>query len=174
MIYKGREIDIQSGDIILFRNEFVWSRPRTYLSTAIRGFTKCYYNHSGIIVNDWDTLMINESLIEGVISRPLEQHIERSKTKILVRRPKVPLVEKDFCSRANSKLGIPYGFKDLLLNEPLYRIFGIWLGHTSEHAEKAMVCTQYIAWCHKLENWWLYSDRELLESDYFVTTYQEK
>jgi hypothetical protein len=175
MIYKGQSLDVKSGDSVLFRNEFIWDEPMTYLSAAVRFFTKCFYNHCAIIIKDWDIPFINESNAKGVITRPMQEHIERTKTKIIILRPKFAFDEKEFCIRANSLLGTKYGFSDLLFYQLLYRVTGIWKGRTEQAAiNDGMVCSEYVAWCYNLPNWWLYSSGELLNSGLFDIVYQEK
>jgi hypothetical protein len=174
MDYKGKYLDIKSGDVILFRSEFVWKQPVTWLSVLVRFFTKCYYNHCGIIIKNWGVPFVNESLAKGVVTRPLQEHIVRSKTKILIIRPKWNFEEKMMCVRSNSMLGEKYGFSTLLFYQLFYRITGKWIGRAKEAAEKdGMVCSEYVAWCFNLNKWWLYSAKELLNSGMFKVVYKE-
>jgi hypothetical protein len=172
--YRDQEIDVQSGDIVLFRNEFVWNEPMTWLSTAIRLFTKCEYNHCAIAVNDWDVLMLNESLWDGVISRPMELHLSRIHSRIAIIRKTNRPPERDLCVRANSKLGIPYAYDALIIYQVLYRVFGIWIGKKRREAMKSMVCSEYCAWVHGLKKWWLYSAKELMKEPGFEMVYKEE
>jgi hypothetical protein len=173
ILYKNQIIDIRSGDIILFRNEFVWSRPITWLCAAIRLFTGVEYNHGGVVVSSWGVLMLNEFLQYGGITRTLNKCLQRKKVRILVLRPVKEINESVFCRRANTALGNKYDYPSLILHQLLYRLTGIWIGRTKEQAEKAMVCTEYAAWCYRLDNWWLYSAKEFLSNQQFKIHYKE-
>lgn len=173
MEYKGKQLDLQSGDVILYRTGFVWTHPITYLSAAIRFFTGVEYNHAAVVVSSWGVPMINEAIGKGIIQRPLAEHLERHKSKIFVLRPTAPLEESAFCIHANSALGRSYDTTALVFHHLWYRLTKRWTGSTREKAEKKMVCSEYVAWCHRLENWWLYSSAELLVSKGFTPYYIE-
>jgi hypothetical protein len=173
MIYRGQYIDLRSGDVVLFRNEFVWRHPKTWISAAVRFFTKCYYNHCGIIIFDWNMPMINEATGKGVIARPLKEYLERNKTKIIILRFSPMPPERAIAMRANAKLGTKYDVGSLVIHQLIYRTLGIWIGRTEEQAEKKMVCSEYVAWCFRLNNWWLYSSAEIFNDNRFTKIYQE-
>jgi hypothetical protein len=62
----------------------------------------------------------------------------------------------------------------LIFYQALYRITGVWIGRTEEAAKTdGMVCSEYVAWCHNLPKWWLYSAKELLNSELFEVVYRE-
>jgi hypothetical protein len=161
--YKNRTIVLMSGDIILFRNNFIWHEPITYLSALVRFFTKCKYNHCGLVVHNWGTPFISEAVNDGVITRPAAEHILRSKTRIVVLRPKSIVHMPTFCKRANSAVGKKYDFKALLFFQLIFRTTGKWIGPTGAKAAEQMVCSEFVAWAHQLDNWWLLSSRELLD-----------
>jgi hypothetical protein len=173
ILYKNTIVDIRSGDIILFRNEFVWSRPITWLCAAIRFFTRVQYNHAGVVVSSWGVLMLNEAFGRGIITRQLDRCLQRKKTRILVLKPIKEVNESLFCRRANTALGNSYDRSSLLLHQFLLRTIGVWIGRTGEKAAKAMVCSEYVAWCYKLPDWWLYSAKELLNNQNFKIHYKE-
>lgn len=174
MIYKGVPIDLRSGDIILFRNNFIWYRPMTYLSAAVRFFTRCYYNHAAIVVLNWEQIEINEAVAEGVIGRPASKHLRRPHTEIKVLRSRNAVVERDICIRANSAKGAGYDFKNLLFEQVVYRTFGKWLGGSGTQEEDRMVCSEYVGWCYGLDRWWLLSSKELEVHPGFFPAYVEK
>jgi hypothetical protein len=166
---------LQSGDIVIFRNEFVWYQPITWLATLIRFFTKSPYNHAGIVVTSWGVPMINEALGGGIRCRPADKYLARRKSSILILRPKVPVDEREFCIQANSLIGTKYNFKGLI-DQLIYRVTGRWTGHTGRFAEtyNRLICTQYVAWCYGLHAWWKYSVKELLDNNDFVVVYSAK
>lgn len=173
MIYKGNDIDVRSGDVVLCRSELVPYNPLRYVSLAIREVTGVNYNHAKVVVGNWNKLMLNEAKAFGVIARPIEDSLNQYKTKIAILRPKAPIIERDFCIRANSKLGVPYDYRNLFIDQIQFRETGVWKGLTGVESEKKMECAEYVAWCHGLPEAWKYSIRELLLSNYFNVIYEE-
>ncbi|MFL5786733.1 MAG: hypothetical protein ACJ748_01660, partial [Flavisolibacter sp.] len=174
VLYKNKKLLwLQPGDVVLFRSDFVPYIPLRYVSAGVRGFTGVNLNHAGQIVSSWGRLMINEAKGSGVIARPLEYYLERYKTSIVILRPKKAIVEKEFCIKANDKLGTHYDLASLLIHQAWYRITGEWIGKTGPAADNAMECAEYVAWCHGRPDPYLYSVRELLLDDYFEIIYEE-
>lgn len=173
MKYKNINLQLQSGDIILYRNEFQISRPITWLATLIRWILGTQYNHCGMVVFNWGQPFISESLGDGVITRPLQQHLERSKSSILVLRSTGCMMEKSLCIRANSMLGVRYDKASLVFHQLWFQISGRWIGHTRHFALQAMTCSEFVAWCHNLDSWWLYTPKHLLKSDRFKILFIE-
>jgi hypothetical protein len=171
IIYKDQILNLKSGDIILFRNDFILSDPMTWIAAAIRFFTKVKYNHAAVVVSCWGKLMLNEANEKGVICRPAEKRLERVKTSILIIRRKGYLKERDFGRLSMGALGTPYDFNSLFLSQLFYRVTGIWLGKSDA---SQMVCTEYAAWCHQLPEYWKYSAKELLNNKDFFTIYKEE
>lgn len=163
-------MELQSGDIILYSNRFRLLKPVTWLSTLIRIFTRVPYDHCAIVVHSWGVPMLNEALGDGVICRPAAEHLQRKGTSFVVLRPLQPVSEQDLCRKANSMLGRKYDLLTLLVYQPLYRITGRWVGSTQDKiACRQFVCTEYVAWAHNLDRWWLYSAKELIEHPEFIT-----
>jgi hypothetical protein len=82
--------------------------------------------------------------------------------------------ERAIAMRANDKLGTRYDISSLVIHQVIYRTLGIWIGRTMEQAEKKMVCSEYVAWCFRLHNWWTYSAAEIFNDRRFTKIYQEK
>jgi hypothetical protein len=173
MQYKQHDIELKSGDIILFSNAFVWYNPMRWLSWAIRKFTKAKYNHVGVVVNNWGVPFINEALVSGVVARPAQKHLHRHLTKIKVLRHRYGLIEDNFCRKANSKLGIKYDKAALVFHHSVYRITGEWNGSTGPQSEGKMVCSEYAAWCYGLNGWWALSAKELEHHPAFTVVFEE-
>lgn len=172
MLYRGTNLELQSGDIILYHDS-LGLQPVTWLAKAIQLFTRSYYNHAGVVISNWNKLFINEARGTGLISRPLENCIERKGCKIMVRRPTYKFWESDLCVRANSKLGTKYD-KEALLDNLWYITFGKWIGRTKQNAESKMVCSEYVAWVHRMNGWWMKNPKDLANSDLFITIYTEQ
>jgi len=172
--YKGKTIALQPGDIILFRNEFVWHEPMTWLSVMVRFFTRCQFNHCALVVTNWDVPFISEAVNRGIITRPAEKHLVRSKTRIMVLRSRDPLENiQEFTIRANSVVGSKYDYAALLWFQLVYRITGTWYGPTGDPAGSRMVCSEFVAWAYRLDKWWLYSSKEIMNHRQFQWVFVE-
>ena len=162
----------KTGDTILYNTKFVWKYPITWLSALIRLFTSYKYNHVAVIVSNWDKLMINESLAKGVISRPLDQVLNRKNSEYIILRPLFNFPEKDFAERANSKIGVKYDYINLIFEQVHYRIWKRWLGRDKDTEEKRMICSEYVAYCFNkftdgFEENWKWSAKEFGKSNKF-------
>lgn len=124
------------------------------------------------MVSNWDTLFLNEARGKGIIARPLELYLERKGCKIAILRRKYPFSEREFCTRANSKLGTKYDI-EALLDNAIYRTFKKWIGRTKENAESKMVCSEYAAWSHRMLQWWLVAPADILNHEEFIIIYKE-
>lgn len=168
--YRNKaQIDLQAGDLILCYYRFDWYNPLRYLSVIIRLFTFQLANHVRLVVEDNGDLYINEASF-SIISLPV-QSILRWHTKIIVLSPKQPIDDSlSFSKKANQKLGAKYWVMGLVY-QAIYRLFGKWWG--GEQEDK-MFCSQYVAWCYSLDKPYLYSVKELYNSDLFTIKYEEQ
>lgn len=179
ILYKDKILDIRAGDTILFRSEFIWRKPVTYLSAIIRGVTRFKYNHCGTVVDNDGVLYINEALAGGITQRPLEKHLEREKSFIMVLRPIEPVDVREFSMLADTLLGYKYDVW-ALIHHLVYRLpktflgTGRWIGSTGEHATTKMVCSEYSAWTYGIPDWWTFSAADLARHPAFRTVFREK
>jgi hypothetical protein len=162
-------MQLQPGDIIVFRDKWVWNEPITWLSFFVRLFTRCYFNHTALVADDGWQLVINEAVAKGIISRRAKDHLFRSGVTIMILRPSIPFDN----AKAMSKVGVPYDFWTLIFFQAIYRITGIWIGKTT-HGDDKLVCSEYAAWVYGLPKWWLMSTREIIESPAFSVVYDER
>jgi hypothetical protein len=166
-------IDFKSGDRIFVRGNLIWYKPMSWLSALIRFFAKIKYNHTGIIVSNWNETFINEAVAKGILAN----HIQELKGKyIRVDRCKQTIDVDYFCKKANSKLGTPYDHKGLLLDQLIFQLFHKWTGHTHEFAESKMYCYEYGAWCYNwlFPEWWEINPVDYLNNDNFEVIFEGK
>lgn len=164
---------MNTGDVILYRTNFCWYKPMTWLSAAIRLFTGVKYNHVAVIVSNWERLFINEANQKGVITNPIEAKLERNGNEYIVLKPIFNINEREFAIRANGKIGTKYDYFNLIFQQVHYRIFKWWLGKDIAHEGKRMVCSEYVAYCFEpfadgFEDWYKWSAKEFLESKNFM------
>lgn len=151
---------LQSGDVICCSTPFALRKPISWLSSAIRAVTKSNWSHCAIVVSVWDKTFVAEALATGIILRPLDEWPRDCKVDIL--RSVHPLNEKDFCTRALSKVGhTGYDYGSLLWFQLIYQLTGHWMGHTSasRSTDKKLYCSEFVGWLFPtvFKEWWLMS-----------------
>ena len=141
-----KHIKLLTLDTISYRHPFVWWKPMRYISAAIRFFTKCKYNHSAIIIECWDKVMVAEAKSKGISITPYEDWAKD--LKISIQRQKLVYSRKKLAQTAMSKQGYTgYDFSGTLFYQLIYQLTGHWLGaKDKKRAEKRMYCSEYVAW----------------------------
>lgn len=162
--------ELKSGDRIFVRTKFVWYKPLTIISAIIRAVAGVKYNHVEIVVRNWDIPFVNGAIFNGIISRQAID--ELSGKQIRVVRRKEPIVERDFCVRANSRIGTTkYDFAGLLFHQLVYQLTNmrLWIGRSEEKADNRMACYEYAAWCYKDIDWWKADPVTMInDEDYYL------
>lgn len=166
--------DFKTGDLILFHTQLKWYSPMSWLSVAIRFFTKSYYNHIGVVVVNWGVPFLNEAIETGIITIPLTERLDGRAIRVI--RPKKAIDEKSFAVKANSKLGhTGYDFSGLIIYQLIFQMTGHWLGHTDAGgADKRMYCGEYAAWNYPkyFPKWWQTAPSEEDKSKDFNTQFE--
>ena len=167
--------DFKTGDIILFHTQVKWYSPISWLSWQIRFFTKCRYNHVGVVISNWHQPFLNEAIETGVISIPIKDRLSGCDIRVI--RYVNPIAEIDFAIKANDKLGhTGYDFSGLLFYQLIYQLTGHWLGHTGKAAEGRMYCGEYCAYLYPtiFEYWWKTAPSDIHNSREFTTLFEGK
>ena len=174
---------LQVGDIILVHTPFNLWQPLTWLSWLIRFFTKDYYNHAAIVgysnspivipINPFYPSMYTDvqSVESGVISDPLSTQISGCDIKIR-RYDKLMSPTNDqlnqLVTRINSFRGIPYDIPGCLIFQLIKQLGNdvfpgsdIWLEQHQKDGAKRFYCSELVACCLKLPNWWELSPADL-------------
>lgn len=174
--YKGEALQLQEGDVIIYRTEFKWSSPMSYLAAAVRLFTGVPYNHATMVLEVEDTPMKFESNEKGIRATFLQRFIERPHSKIIILRNKsLKRTPKEMRELALSLLGRPYDVLTLAWWQLIYRMFKVWTGQVNEEkVTEKMACTDFVAYIHGLDDYYLYSAKEFMENPDFEVVYQEK
>lgn len=177
--YRSYEVDIQEGDVVLFRTKLEpLVYPESLLSAGIRLFTQCDYNHCAVVANKDGKLYLIEAKAEGVVSHPVEDVLKRDNDKIIILRMKNP--PKDVSERAISKIGTPYDYDMLFIYQVIYRTpkllfgrYGKWVGPTGDKAAGEEVCSELVAYSYSFPEFWKYSAAELLANQDFGIIFKE-
>lgn len=142
---------MQDFDIVLFKT-YSW------IGRIIRYFINIQYNHAAIYYKG----VLFESNAYGVDIRTFPSYSKADEWVILT--PIVPLndehkqklLERMLILSSDSR----YDFWNFFVLQPIYRIFGKWLGESS--TAKAMICSEFVARVHE----------EFFEEPEMVTPYE--
>jgi hypothetical protein len=145
------ETQLRTGDVLLVHNYFNPKDAVTYISAAIRLFSRCYFNHSAIILKEDGVTYVVEAVYPKVTKTPFSEWIKKGKREILVqRRSKVNVTFKVLAGRIKRQIGKKYDVAALLIHLPLMLITK-WLGEENYtgkselDAIKRVYCFEIIA-----------------------------
>jgi len=141
---------LQNGDVL-------HCSSNGFLGRCIKFLTRSKINHTATILKIDNEVFISDSQKNGTNIKTLENWISVYEYDYKIHRYNFgsPVWGKTFRYRALSKVGVtPYDIPSLLLWQPLFLFTGKWYGRTEEKAEKRMYCSEYVAWCHKIPEWW--------------------
>ena len=130
---------MQTGDVVFF------NKSSDIISRGISLFTKSQYTHVGIVYEaDFYTTTIAEALADGFQINTYQNsdiHNKLMKSKLVVKRPRLDINKKLIKESIESKLGRPYGFKDIF-RIAIYKIFGFKFG--GDDPDK-LICSEAVA-----------------------------
>ena len=157
------ENQIKSGDVAHCRSNGILGR-------AIRVFTRSHVNHTAMFIEIWGKIFVIESQSNGTNLKPFQEWVKKYNYKYEISRPLEFTAETK--ERAMQKIGTTgYDFRSLILVQPIYQVFGIWLGKGEKKADEKLYCSEFVGWVYKLENWWKNSPQQVYEimskSDFF-------
>lgn len=136
-----------TGYPVLVRHNFEWYNPATWISAAIRKFTKSYWNHAAILLEEDGQLFVVEARSSGIVAATMEHWLEHRRNKVFAvgfpkEGTKAPEAIK---KRIKSAYGKPYDTEALVLWQPLRILFGKWFGGTSKNGK--LTCSEFVGLC---------------------------
>ena len=142
---KISKSELVTGNVILYCREFKWNRPMSYVSAAIRFVMKSKISHVSVIVSDWGEPFCNQALPSGVHAIPATRDLVGE--RVIILKYKGEINEKEFATRANSYLGMPYDFFGTCVCQLVYQLSGrtIWIGKRGRDAGAKLYCFEYAA-----------------------------
>jgi hypothetical protein len=150
------KIELKAGDILICRGHRL-------ISKLIRWATKSKYNHAAIFLEIWGQKYVMDSSAKGTNLVPFEEWEKIWNFEYIVYRNPNLKAWKKFSIRALSKSGsTAYDFASLLIRQPLMLLGRKWKYKGDKENEK-MYCSEYTAWCHKIEHSYKMSPQDLLE-----------
>lgn len=140
-----KNLSLQTGDIL-------HCHGKTWVSKAIRWFTKSWVNHTAVVVEVWGHTYIVDAQKNGVNPKPLEAWLKEYNYEIIVARPKTgPKDPRTFSIRAFMKVGLTgYDYNSLIFRHPWAIITKKW-ARDKDTNDKRMVCSEYVAWLYQVE-----------------------
>jgi len=137
--------DFKVGDIILFRS-------RSFLGWLIRLFTGSRFNHVALVSSLNGELIINEADTDGIVYQVFPDYLDAKYIKI--GRPRKEFDRNKFVERANFEIGKPYDYLNLLGEQVIKSITGVWRG---DGKTDKFICSSYVAYVYELQSWEKYS-----------------
>ncbi len=171
MLYRNSEIEVRPGDVILYHTALSFA-PVSWLAWGIRKVTKSNWNHAALVLEIEGRTFIAEAFGGGVRLRPASYFLDRQRNRIKVLRPVYSNL-LNAKAKALDKLGCKYDFLAVL--QHLWKaIRGKWTGHTGDSAAGRMVCSEYVAYCLGLTEWWTWTAADLDRYTFFKRVFNEQ
>lgn len=146
---------MKTGDIL-------FCSGKKLLSKLIRLFTKSEWSHTALFIEIWGQPYIIDAQKNGINVKEFNEWVKEYGYKYEVRRSPKLIDEHTFSLKAMSKSGVTlYDFESLIIRQPLYLITRKWEEKKSE--DERMYCSEYVAWCHDVPEWFSMSPQDLYE-----------
>ena len=135
--------DIKAGDVMLIGSN------EGLVPKVIRYFTKCKYNHAGIVVEYLGDLYMLEAQERGF--HPSDRLDNWMKTKkergdsVLFLRPNRIFFLKDVYANLSKMVGAGYEFANLVFFQFIKAIFGVYFGTKDS---KRVICSEAVAYAY--------------------------
>lgn len=169
---------MKTGYLIVESTKWIWNKPSTYLSFAIKifQFLSCWkwkyakWNHSGIIyiLSDEEDYFWTDVEVyhtgHVVESMDFDLWIDRRPGKVMIVPTESKYSESELKQRIKSKLGTKYDVLSLIFFQVIYRLKFklVWLGVKGEKASNKLYYSEYFAWVHQLPGWYKMSTSDIL------------
>lgn len=142
-------ITLKHGDILHCRSNGVLGR-------IIRKITSSDFNHSATVIKIDGEIFVSGSQSNGTNLKTFENWMHKYNYEFVVSRYKHTTQNwgKNYRKRALSVVGVTgYDYASLILWQPIFMLTKKWKGRKAEKAAKRMYCSEYVAFCHNIPNW---------------------
>lgn len=169
---------LKVGDVILVHTYFKPFQPVSWLAWFIRFFQRNYWNHAAIIdITDNGSVLIVQALAKGIEASFFKDHIIGKEIQILRLNSDYsdnPLFIESVRNRIIKGIGVKYDYAGCLIFQLFHQIgeminpdSNLWLGKKGSKAANRFYCSEFVAWCLDLPNWWLLAPDDLNRSHEF-------
>lgn len=155
---------MKTGYVIFVHNYLSLFKPASWLSYAIRLFTRTQWNHAAIVLTVGTDILIVEAKGKGVVATHFDIWLQKDR-KYSIREPRY--MPDDIERKIASSLGKEYDFVSLLFYQVILRITGKWIGSTGMEAQHKLYCSELVADCFNMPNAESLSTGELERSGLF-------
>ena len=156
--------------------DIIFLKSNGFIPKAIRYFTKCEYNHVGIIHMYQGELYVFEAVSKGFIPTStledwkLEKEVKGEKWCIISPNIRVTAIEKiKKSNRIKELTGKKYEFVSLLFYQLIYQISKKWIGSKNNNR---VICSEAVAYVYKecFEDWYKTDPQDIYDSPSFTKT----
>jgi hypothetical protein len=155
---------MRTGDIL-------HCRGNSWISKTIMWFTNSKVSHSALFISVWGNDYILDSQKDGTNLRPFDEWVKKYNYSFTVTEMNI-IDENIFAVKVMSKCGCTsYDFELLVLRHPISIVWGKLTGKEftpkqKKNEDKRMVCSEFVAWAHGLDNPERYTPEKLYQ--YFI------
>lgn len=156
---------------IVFEYTPLSRRPNSWISALIRIFTQSQFTHCGVIIYNWYVPYMVEADNWPIKSEIIHTRLQGKYIKVL--RSKIEINEKDFAVKAGSRMSNTWYDYWWVFWQAIYILTWYWYGKKWIDASKSMYCSEYVAWLHDLNYWWMLSPADIIEKTYLFKSIYE-
>jgi hypothetical protein len=149
-------MELKTGDILNCTG-------KKLLSKIIKMFTKSRFSHTAIFIEIWGEKFIMDAQKDGIQLRPFNQWIKKYDYDFEVRRASFEINQTTFSKRMTSRLGTQYDVKSLVIGQPIEIFTGKWVTDKHEDYTKKLYCSEFVAWCYGVEDFYKMSPQDVYE-----------
>ena len=149
-------MELKTGDILNCSG-------KNLLSKIIKLFTKSRFSHTAIFIEIWGEQFIMDAQKDGIQLRPFKEWVKKYNYDYEIRRAPYELNQVNFSKRMTSRLGTPYDVKSLVIGQPIEIFTSKWVTDKHEDYTKKMYCSEFVAWCYGVQEYYKMSPQDLYE-----------
>jgi hypothetical protein len=170
---------LPNGTFIAVYRKWVWNQIVSYLSVAIRLFTNSWWNHTAVLIIGDGSIIILKNGIKYPLIKGAAYVLDAGSSGVEIYtydkwkeisggnkkhwifiKPLVDAPVKEY----TDYIGKPYDFVSVLLWQPIYRVFRVWLGKKGIAASDKSFCTEVWSYVNKLPNPHLKATSDVVEA----------
>lgn len=168
-------MELETGDVLVVKHHFAFHWKRI-AQAIIRIITVSMFDHASILlIEDGKKYVVEAQFNLGIKKVPFEEWLLDSKKTVAVLRRTTPIQPHILSSVAN--MFVDRKLYDYLalwqqfwyqLSQRLIINIG-WFGRTENgKATDRFYCSEFVAFCHDLDNWWMMTPDDLYDHPDFM------
>lgn len=162
-----RQVD--NGDIIAVHRPFDIKSPATYLSAAIRKFTKGFWNHSDMFVKVHGELYVIGAIGRGVVPIHFDEWRRMHRRYFIISKADRKYTTTEILKYSGKK----YDFFTTFIVQAIFIIFGVWIGPKGQKAERRLNCAEFVSMVRGYKDSYKMDTMQILKAEGDRVNYKE-